>query len=350
MRHNKNRRNLLVYFDMPIKKTGKYVRWCWKSFCLIFFCKKNLIRDLIILGVLVFVLGSFLGANLYLNKKNQGKIAAPTVVEEPLLSKEDAVQKVIKDISEIQAKTDTSAWTPYQNTWYGFTLKYPNTWLDPVVQKAPIGAMWEQKIQFRTGQTEENNPFEGFDVVIYNVAKVREAFNTDEFPKIKSVELGAEADCATIEGHLLETGDYPAEEIYVPINDACYNAALYFSNTRDGYIYNITPKVKDGMGLAGDPAREIASHLPEFYSIASAWSLIDIRRPKPVPPKPRIAAPMPYIFRVVNGRRVCSHKNDHPQKSNQHKGKHMDMECCLDPDEYPNPNCYYPPDKYGKYL
>jgi hypothetical protein len=59
---------------------------------------------------------------------------------------------------------------------------------------------------------------------------------------------------------------------------------------------------------------------------------------------------MPYVFDVKNGRRVCNHKNDHPSKSNKGKGKHLDMECCLDPDEYPNPNCYYSPDKYGKYL
>jgi hypothetical protein len=145
-------------------------------------------------------------------------------------------------------------------------------------------------------------------------------------------------------------GDYPAEEVYIPISDACYNAALFFSNTRNGYIYNIAPKIKDGMGLAGDPARELESHIPEFYSVASTWDLIDIVRPKPVPPKPKITAPMPASYKKVNGQLVCAKKNDKPSKSKKNKGKHMDMECCLDPDEYPNPHCYYPPAKYGKYL
>ena len=335
---------------MPLKKAGKYFRWCWKSFCIIFFDKKNIIRDSLILGFLIVVLRSFLIVDWKHNKKAQEEAVVPIVAEEPQLTEGGAVQKEEKTVTQIQAEIDTSAWTPYQNTWYGFSLKYPNNWLDPVVQKAPLGAMWEQKIQFQLNQTDEKNPFEGFDVVIYNIAKVKEATKTDEYPKIKSAELGAQSDCATIEGHLLDTGDYPAEEIYIPISDACYNAVLYFSNTRDSYIYDITPKVKDGMGLAGDPANEIVSHMPEFFSVAASWSLIDIQRPKPVPPKPKITAPMPYIFKVVNGRRVCSNKNDHPSKSKQHKGKHMDMECCLDPDEYPNPNCYYPPDKYGKYL
>lgn len=63
-----------------------------------------------------------------------------------------------------------------------------------------------------------------------------------------------------------------------------------------------------------------------------------------------IGAPMPYIYKTENGRRVCGSKSDHPHKSKKGKGIHMDMECCLDPDEYPNPHCYYPPEKYGKYL
>lgn len=67
--------------------------------------------------------------------------------------------------------------------------------------------------------------------------------------------------------------------------------------------------------------------------------------------KPVIKAPMPYVYEKDSlGRRVCNKKNDHPGKSKQNKKKHMDMECCLDPDEYPNPNCYYDPEKYGKYL
>ncbi len=67
--------------------------------------------------------------------------------------------------------------------------------------------------------------------------------------------------------------------------------------------------------------------------------------------KPAIRAPKPYVFDKDSlGRMVCNKKNDHPGKSDQNKKKHMDMECCLDPDEIPNPNCYYDPGKYGKYL
>jgi hypothetical protein len=75
------------------------------------------------------------------------------------------------------------------------------------------------------------------------------------------------------------------------------------------------------------------------------------RLKKLIPPKPKIRGPLPYVYEKDSlGRRVCNKKNDKPGKSDKNKGKHMDMECCLDPDEIPNPNCYYAPSKYGKYL
>jgi len=62
-------------------------------------------------------------------------------------------------------------------------------------------------------------------------------------------------------------------------------------------------------------------------------------------------APRPISYkRNADGLRVCAKRGDHPSKSDTKKKKHMDMECCLDPDEYPNPNCHYPTSKYGKYL
>ncbi len=337
------------------KKAVKCVQRCWKSTCVIVSCKKHLKRDLIILSSLIIILGAFLMVSIgdfgkKFRKDDAMWTEVPNQENQPAATEQEAVKVEEKKVADILLKTDTSAWTPYQNTWYGIILKYPNNWKDPVARKAVAGVSWEQQLQFRLPQSGDDNPFEGFDVVVYNVSKVKEATNTEEFPKLKSEELKADEACAMIEGHLLETGNYPAEGIYVPANDACYNSALFFTNTRDSYIYNLVPKIKDGMGLAGDPAKEIESHIPEFFAVASTLEFIDIIRPKPVPPKPKITAPMPFIYKIVNGRRVCSTKNDHPAKSNKGKGRHMDMECCFDPDEYPNPNCYYDSGKYGKYL
>lgn len=335
------------------KKAVKCVRKCWKKFCLVVFCEKHLVRDIFVLTLLVCSLGVILGLNWYLQKKHREETIKVAQNENIQPTEEESVADEIKAVSKIQSQTDTSDWIPYQNTWYGFSLKYPSGWSDPKIQRGDIGAGWEQKIQFRSIDSTEENPFEGFDVAVYSLAKTKELSATEEFPKLHSEEMSAKEECFDIAGHFLETGDYPAEEIYIPINDACYGATLFFTNTRGNYTYNIIPKIKEGMGLAGDPSLEISSHMPEFFSIVSNWDLIDIQRPKIIPKKsltPKVTAPLPYSFKNENGRRVCAKNNDHPSKSDKHKGKHMDMECCLDPDEYPNPNCHYDPQKYGKYL
>ncbi len=56
----------------------------------------------------------------------------------------------------------------------------------------------------------------------------------------------------------------------------------------------------------------------------------------------RAAAPLPVSAKKVNGKLVCAKKNDKPRKSKEnHNGMHWDRECCLDPDEWPNPWCTY---------
>ncbi len=62
-------------------------------------------------------------------------------------------------------------------------------------------------------------------------------------------------------------------------------------------------------------------------------------------------ADFPNTFKLENGKRVCEKKNDKPgfSKENNKGKKHMDMECCLDPDEIANPWCTYSPN-YAKFL
>ena len=67
---------------------------------------------------------------------------------------------------------------------------------------------------------------------------------------------------------------------------------------------------------------------------------------RPAPPKPRRPkARIPGGAKLVNGKYVCKKKHDYVGKSKKNnKGYlHLDLECCLDPDEYPNPWCTYRP-------
>ena len=329
-------------------KALKSVLRYWNFFCLIFFRKKNLKRDAIILGAFCFILIALFTESRY--SFSSGIMRSGKNISQPAASPVMTEEQIYEEVKTIQATINTDNWKIYQSQWYGLEIKYPENWTAPMRQAGSRDSQWEYRYQFRKKNSTEDNPYVGFDVVIYNAAKTKELSKTEEFPSIISEQSKAEGQCSTIDGHIIETGDYPAEEIYIPPADNCYNTALFFSNIRGAYIYNIVPKFQAGSLISGDPRVEIIDNFPEFYSVVSTFKLTDIVRPRPASPERSTSLPMPVSYKVARGRLVCAKNNDHPEKSKKNKGKHLDMECCLDPDEYPNPHCYYPTDKYGNIL
>ena len=348
---------------MGERKTEQKISWDY-----IFSYGNNLAINSLIAIFLIFLMVGIISYHRQLSlKQEQPKNIVPALVTND-------------DEAEIgKIKTDMGNWKKYPNLWYGFELLYPENWEKPIVQNSPIGADWESRYLFRKKEpaeniclenkkpvaianwqwkylfykkdAEENNPYSGFDVIIYDVEKVKELTNTDELAAVKNEKLQDSTICDQIEGHLTENENYPAEKIHILSDDNCYNSVFFYSLIRERYIYNIVPVLKENSEVSMDLEKEAMNNFPEFFSIASSFNLIDIVRPKPIPPKPRITAPKPIATtKMVNGMRACAKKNDKPSKSDKSKGKHLDMECCLDPDEYPNPWCYYPRDKYGKYL
>ncbi|MBU2025981.1 hypothetical protein KJ912_04595, partial [Patescibacteria group bacterium] len=180
----------------------------------------------------------------------------------------------------------------------------------------------------------------------YNTGNAKELRDTEEFPKRKSdSDSKEESLCEDIQDYLTKSPDYPAEEIYIPSGDHCYEAGLFYSLQRGNYRYNISPIYTEEYAASNNLKKQTAEIFGEFFTVALNFRLIDISRPKPKPklkPKPKTpSAPMPVSAKKSNGKLICAKKNDKPRKSKQNKGKHMDMECCLDPDEYPNPHCTY---------
>lgn len=333
----------------------KFKRW-GTLFCKGMTCRKHIKRDfLIVILLLLFASGFFIGNSLYGSKRvHKEKILTqpPTsgIAAQEVISEEEAVKGITEEFAEIVESIDTSKWKPYQNSWYGFSVAYPaEGWLPPVREAAKTPAKWESRYKFRLKDSADK-PYLGFDVIIYPVVKAKQLSDTEEYPLIKNEELKDQERCRSIEGHVLEPGDYPVELMYIPPTDECFQEALFFSLIKDQYIYNVVPVFKPELSSDYDKRTYIGGTFPELYAIASKLELIPIKRPKPAPARPKITAPMPVSFKVVGGRLVCANKNDKPSKSKKGKGKHLDMECCLDPDEYPNPHCYYSPEKYGKYL
>jgi len=310
--------------------------------------RKNLRRDI---GV-IFFLAVFLGVILSTNV-----ISYPSLIKDGreflanLKERENRIpeEQIYEEVKAVQETVDSSNWKMYQSRWYGFEVKYPEDWIKPVVKNGTNQTGWEYKYQFRKN-VQEDDVYVGFDVIVYGLAKTGDLLKTEEFSLVSNDDAEAIEKCQNLEGHLIETGDYPAEEVYIQPGDTCYESLLFFSFTKGEYIYSIIPVRKDEGSEDFDPRVEIMDNFPEFFVVASTLNPIDIVRPKIIA-RPAIRAPKPAWSKKDSlGRAVCAKKNDDPGKSKQNKKKHLDMECCLDPDEYPNPHCYYDPKKYGKYL
>lgn len=318
------------------------------------FCPVNLGRDLLILGLFIFLAALLIASNYYIfsiQKKTAQKSSAEAGTFSLLPISEE---EVYQEVKATQETVDISSWKTYQNRWYGFELKHPADWNNPLAQRKVSTDQWTARYQFRQKNVSPESLFIGFDLSVYENSKISNLFQTAEFPAKKSNSEKTDEYCQNIVGHIIETGNYPAEEIYIGPDDDCYESTLFFSFIKGNYLYVLSPRFKDeSQRSLVDPRVEITNSFPEFFSVTSTLSIIDIVRPKPVavaPPKPKVNAPMPVSYKKVGERLVCAKKNDKPSKSNTNKKKHMDMECCLDPDEYPNPHCSYEAKKYQKYL
>lgn len=115
---------------------------------------------------------------------------------------------------------------------------------------------------------------------------------------------------------------------------------------------NILPRTTGNYGskavVRGEPensGQAIASVLGVADSVKKK-----LIKPKKIAPKV-INAPLPRAeTKKVNGLRVCTKKNDHGHESHNGSHPHMDRECCPDPDEWPNPRCYYTPEQLSRML
>lgn len=207
-----------------------------------FFCKNNLTRDVIIILISIG-LAALLTTNHHKFSYQQTKKQNTQPAKKPITK-----QVAIVENEAENSTMDTTNWKLYQTQWYGFELKYPKEWNNPILKNAAAGAKWEQRYQFRKSSIDESNPYIGFDVVVYNVNKVKELSNTDEFPTIKNEELKNQGICNSITGRVGENENYSAEQVYIDQNDDCYNATYFYTLTRDNYIYNIVPIVEKEKG------------------------------------------------------------------------------------------------------
>lgn len=264
---------------------------------------------------------------------------------------EDSEEDVAEEVKEAEIKmptADVSNWKTYRSSWFGFEVKYPENWNAPIVKRATRNDKWEYRYLFRKKELGGDDAYAGFDVAVYSIRKIKRVLDSEEFPPGKNQEVVSGSPCDTIDGNLSHDSNYPAEEINISSDNSCFYPALFYAFAYGQYGYNIIPVSKD-LEKTHSTKEELLVGFPEFFSVASNFNLVDIKRKKVVPV---ITAPKPSAptKRGPGGKRVCAKKGDDPSRSDNTKKKHLDMECCLDPNEIPNPHCYYSKSKYGKYL
>jgi hypothetical protein len=245
---------------------------------------------------------------------------------------------------------DTDNWSIYRNQWYGFEIEHPDEWVG-LRYKTPNtkNARYEAIYEFRKSN-EDNDAYIGFDVSVYSTKKAGapEISNDIHWLENSSGDIGS---CNFSSEMTLGEINDKFQKISVEKGNLCFEPAYFFSIKKGEFMYDIVPVAKEGVQQSDDPESDVTQNFPEYKDIVTSFKSIPVSRPKPVVSKPRISARRPVSAKMVGGKLVCAKKNDHPGKSqNGNKPGHMDMECCLDPDETPNPWCTYSSQKYQKYL
>lgn len=204
-------------------------------------------------------------------------------------------------------------WYFYRDNKRGFEIKYPENW-KVFIENGMANSSWEQKITFRDFNKRTITKETGFDLFIYNTKKL-----------------------SLIEGEKFNEIHKSSKNILIK-NKECLEKGAFLQVKNEEYFYEIFPVVAEDDFYESDFKSSFLCDAESVINSFLSFRIIKIERPRP---KPIITAPMPVAYDRVNGKLVCDKKNDKPRKSKKGKGKHLDMECCLDPDEYPNPHCTY---------
>lgn len=270
------------------------------------------------------------------------------------------LQKIIGDNEPLKyVDFDTTPWNTYKNQAYGFQIKYPEDWSEPTVENgAGKNVDYQAKIVFR--KTTDNSEI----ARRYEVANWQNYRDLTYGLKIKYPEkLGLQNNLPQMSlGHArsISPAITPLQKIqgfdvYVYKNKPLTNLETsqkicfekekvsritelspkdnyYYTAGKDDYSFKISPVLENNIELFGQTDREkIEKELPEFLSSISTFGF----QKEPIFPRKTT------FKRTFFALKTCGAKNDHPQKSTRGKGKHIDEDCCPDPDEWPLPGCSY---------
>jgi hypothetical protein len=268
------------------------------------------------------------------------KEAAPTEAEKKFIG-ETITEPVV----------DLTGWDTYRNQWYGFEIQHPNNWTNMQYRtSASKNSRYETVYKFRKDSSGENDSYVGFDVAVYSTRKAESVDQTNDLQKKEGAPEDT-SNCQFSSELTIGKENNIFQKVSVGRGSACFEPTYFFSIQKENFRYDIVPIANDEAESPANIEQDVNQYFPEYKEAVASFKIIPVSKPTSAPSKPRISAPRPVSAKVVGGRLVCAKKNDHPGKSqNGNKPGHMDMECCLDPDERPNPWCSYSNPIYQKYL
>jgi len=251
---------------------------------------------------------------------------------------EDEIRRLSGITTNLESVPDPTAnWKNFDGAKYNFSLKYPTNWNVSENANDPRGKYLD-KISF--SDTSAGN--QGFDIYVYDSGKFSDPKTTDNLEKIN--QSASTADCPAFDEITLGQDKYSAKEINITAGNPCWKETFFFSISRGSYTYNIVPRSGSNFDVPNfDEKVSLVKILPEFYDVVSTISISDqstqVGKMFQASKKIYTEAAQPRVRFTAGG--SCAHKNDHPSYSKKGKGKHMDEDCCPDPDEWPNPGCAY---------
>lgn len=246
---------------------------------------------------------------------------------------------------------DTSDWKTYQDNKYNFEIKYPPSWADPKPQVInDKDFAYQYKVSFGTTETLSENDNDGFSVY------VTKRDSSDE-----NIDLG---DCISSPPETQQITSPSKDSGQTDLKDQCLLYKVRLAGEDPGYYsyqfmgqnfeYNFFPALID----SSKSSSLVTENMPQFEAAANTFTLdfeaIELAKKKTAERLKQQAiaaekARIKSLYRPSTQKSVCIEKHIHPSKSDK-QGKHVDEDCCPDPDEWPNLRCKYKPSDYGILL
>jgi hypothetical protein len=258
---------------------------------------------------------------------------------------------IINPAEKKEAIPETDDWKIYQDKKFNFEIKYPSDWDDPQPQTINNKDFaYQYQVVFGTADTLDENDNEGFSVYV-----------TKKDSSDENIDLG---DCIANPPETQSNNSLPKDSGQLDLKNQCLLYKIKLMGEDPGYYsyqfmgqdfeYNFFPTLSSG----SESPLLTTKNMSQFEAAANTFTLdfeaIELMKKKTAEKLKQQAiaaekARIKSLYRPSTQKSVCIEEHIHPSKSDK-QGKHIDEDCCPDPDEWPNLRCKYKSSDFGIML